>query len=335
MSIFVESKSYRPFVYPWAVEAAKKHAIDMSWDVHQLELQDDLRQYNTAGGLATPTVSHLTNKYIIDTSLLVFTELDRTVACGYIELLQYVKNNEIKNLLLTFASREVVHQRAYAIAAETFGFSDAQWVAFQSYKAMRDKLDVMGERALTGRDEYKACVKLAVILLGEGIGLFAAFMYLLNQKRSGIMMGFNDVNQWSLNDEQDHVENNIKILFAAMEDLTVEEKSSLFAFIKELIARYVEAEHHFIDLLTEKGDAEDLTKEDAKEHIVFLGEYREYQLGLRDASTVRRNPVEWMEWMLSAGRHDNFFEKRVSEYTHGGLKGTIDYSKYRAILEAS
>lgn len=198
MSIFKESKSYRPFVYPWAVEAAQKHSIDMSWDVHQVELQDDISQYFSKGGLKTANVSHEVNKGIVDSVICLFTELDKTVATGYTELLPYVKNNEVRNLLLTFAQREVVHQRAYALLAETFGFSDDEWMKFSKYTEMQGKLDVMTQGTGNLDDKLFFATKLAQLLLGEGIGLFAAFTVLLNFKRQGLFMGFNDVNQWSL-----------------------------------------------------------------------------------------------------------------------------------------
>jgi hypothetical protein len=37
----------------------------MTWDVHQIELQDDLQQYNSKGGLATPTRTHEQNKNLV------------------------------------------------------------------------------------------------------------------------------------------------------------------------------------------------------------------------------------------------------------------------------
>lgn len=328
MSVFKESKSYRPFTYGWAVEDAKKHSIDMAWDVHQVELQDDLRQYNTKGGLATKDVSHETNKFIVDKILCLFTEMDKTVAAGYIELLPYIKNNEIRTWFLTAAQREVVHQRAYALLAETFGFTDKDWSSFADYAEMREKLDIMIASNLEGRDEYKAAVILATILLSEGIGLFAAFSCLLNYKRQGLFMGFNDVNQWSLSDEQHHVDTNIKILTEMCKDLTKEENESLIKLIKLTVKRLVSAEHKFIDLVYKMGNQQNLTKEDLKDYISYLGEFRSYQLGLLYVGKVRENPLDWMGWMLTGSKHDAFFEKRVTEYVHRKLSGSVDYDRY-------
>ena len=335
MSVFKTSAAYRPFLYSWAVEAAKKHSIDMHWHENQIELQDDLRQYNSKDGLKTKNVSHEVHKNIVDKVICLFTEMDKTVGEGYTKVLPFVKNNEIRNMMMTFASREVIHQRSYALLAETFGFSDSDWIAFADYAEMREKLDTMiDDDCVDGmRDEMKFCVGLAPLLLGEGIGLFAAFTVLLNFKRQGMFVGFNDVNSWSLKDEQEHVINNIRTLKEAIKDLTEVEVILLMDIIDGLVIRYEQAEHKFLDLVYEMGDQEDLVKEDAKSYISYLSELRRFQIGMISASEVRKNPLPWMEWMLTGASHSNFFEKRVTDYSHTGLIGEINYNRYHNLLD--
>lgn len=327
MSVFKESLSYRPFKYPWAVEAAKRHTIDLHWAEHQVELQDDLIQYNSANGLKTDNVSHAENKATLDFNLSLFTEMDKSVGQGYTKLIHSIGNNEIRNLLMTFAAREVVHQRAYALAAETFGFPDDSWVMFREYVEMQDKIDLLTKYEHVGDELSSACL-LATILLGEGIALFAAFASLLNLKRHGLLMGFNDVNQWSLVDEQEHVVNNMKVLAEMRKELTEIENNELDKFIKQMVESYVNCEIKYIELLYKQGNQEDLTEEEMIEYIRYLGELRLYQLGLLAAESVRKNPLPWMEWLLTGQKHDNFFEKKVTDYTHAGLSGTVDYSRY-------
>lgn len=335
MSVFKTSAAYRPFLYPWAVEAAKKHSIDMHWHENQIELQDDLRQYNSKDGLKTKNVSHEVHKNIVDKVICLFTEMDKTVGEGYTKILPFVKNNEIRNMLMTFASREVIHQRSYALLAETFGFSDSDWIAFADYAEMREKLDTMVDSYSTDemREELKFCIGLAQLLLGEGIGLFAAFTVLLNFKRQGLFVGFNDVNSWSLKDEQEHVINNIRVLKEALKDLTEVERILLLDIVDGLIIRYEQAEHKFLELVYEMGDQEDLTLVDAKNYISYLGELRRFQIGMISAGEVRQNPLPWMEWMLTGASHSNFFEKRVTDYSHSGLEGEINYNRYHHLLD--
>lgn len=335
MSVFKDSKSYRPFVYPFAVEAAQRHSIDMFWDIHQINLQDDIQQYYSTTGLATPNVSHEQNKSILDKTLCLFTEMDKTVGEGYTKLLPFIKNNEIRNMLMTFAAREVVHQRAYALAAETFGFSNSDWTAFAEYKEMVDKLDAMSENMVPfgARDELRSTIQLTQILLGEGIGLFGAFATLLNQKRQGILNGFNDINEWSLKDEQEHVINNIRTVQEMKKDLTEAELVVLENITINFVERFRQAEYRYLELVFEMGGAEGLTLDEMKGYIDYLCFLRLLQLGYAEISQIPVNPLPWMEWLLSAGKHSAFFEKKVTDYVHKELEGEINYNKYLSLIQ--
>lgn len=330
MSIFKESASYRPFKYSWAVKAAKTHSIEMHWHEDQVELQDDIRQWNSKEGLATANTSHETNKYIISKVLNLFTEMDASVGKGYTKLLPHVGNNEIRTMLMTFAARETIHQRAYALLSETLGTSDSGWKEFRGYVEMQDKLDVMeiGDADLSTPLSFAKA--LAKLLLGEGIGLFASFAVLLNFKRFGILMGFNDVNSWSLNDEQDHVEKNIRVLQTVIkEDLSEVERIELGRYIVGIAGEYAEAEKKFLKLVYAMGPAEDMTYDDACGYIDYIHDLRLYQMDLLDFEDVRPNTLPWMAWLLGAEKHGSFFEKRIAEYSHRGLVGEINYDKYK------
>lgn len=329
MSIFEESVSYRPFKYSWAVSEAIKHSIDMHWHERQVELQDDIRQWNTKGGLATPHVSHEINKNIISKNLNLFVEMDKQVGEGYTKILPYVKNNEIRNLLMTFASREIIHQRSYALLSETLGTSDSGWLEFRQYKEMQDKLEAMEVDDLDLNKPINFAKALTKIALSEGIGLFGAFSTLLNFKRFGLIVGFNDVNQWSLNDEEHHVENNIRIIHTiCKEDLSDIERVELKRYSLEVADKLNKAEKVYGDLVFGLGDAEDMTKDQFCGYIDHITDKRLYQMGYIGFDDVRENPLPWLDWLLDGERHGSFFEKKIAEYSHAGLIGKIDYSKY-------
>ena len=329
MSVFKQSESYRPFTYPWAAEAAKQHSIDMYWDVHQVELQDDIQQYMSKGGLATPNMAHAENKAIIDKLLLSFSEQDKCVAEGYKKLLPYTKNNEILTWQLTAAQRETVHERAYALAGETFGFTDSNWTAFQDYPEVKDKLCIMTPD-LDCSTALGYAQQLFSILAGEGVSLFGTFTPFLNLNRFGVMMGFNDINAWSLSDETDHVENNIRTLDIVYDELSESEKRELQGFAVDLIQKLVSAEHIFIEWLGDRHES--LTNQEIKEYVSYLGESILYRCGFTSKKTVRPCPLEWMDAILTAGKQENFFEKRVVSYSHDKLVGDIDYTKYLELL---
>jgi|SRR5690554_2986831 len=198
LSVFTDNVAYRPFQYPWAVEAEKKHRISMHWHEDQVELQDDLRQFMNEGGMATKNVSHESNKNMLEKLIMLFTEMDVQVGGGYAKLLSHVKNNEIRTLWFTFAAREVTHQRGYALAAETFGFTNSDWSEFKKYKQMQDKIDILTQDLGDLSNKLNFAKFLSVVFLGEGISLFGAFACLLNLRRFGIAQNFNTVNEWSL-----------------------------------------------------------------------------------------------------------------------------------------
>ena len=334
MSIFEESKSYRPFKYQWAVDIEQQHRISMHWHENQVDLADDLRQYNSANGMKTDNVSHEDNKAILKKLLLLFTEMDANVGSGYTKLLGHIGNNEIRTMMMTFAAREITHQRGYALAAETFGFTNSEWEGFQEYEEMMAKLDLITEDVGDLSNPLNFAKYLSVIFMGEGISLFGAFACLLNLKRHGLMMGFNVVNEWSLSDESEHVAGNMRVLEEIKKsDLSESEITELDDFIVDLVGRYVKAEHKFLDLVFAMSDQEGMTKEDAKEYISYLGIMRLAQVGLASWEEVPENPLPWMDYILSGSKHTNFFEQRVTDYNHSGLGGSISYDKFKEALQ--
>lgn len=332
--VFTPTTAYRPFKAPKAMELAQEHTIALYWDVHQVELNDDIKVFHTEDGLKTKNVSHASNKNMLMKVLSLFTQMDLEVGAAYCSLLPHVKNNEYRNMWMTFAARESTHQRAYALIVEELGFPESTWGEFMEYKEMHDKIEVLSN--IDNRDHSKPldfAKTLAQILLGEGIALFGAFALMLNLRRSGLMMGTNIINEWSLRDEEKHIEGNIMGLKDIMGSLTRDELDELMEFIVKITMRYVEAEHAFLDMAFEMGDQEDMTKADARTYIMYLADLRLVSIGAPAIYGITENPLDWIDWMLSGRKHTNFFESRVTDYDHNGLVGEIDFSDYQPLLE--
>ena len=45
------------------------------------------------------------------------------------------------------------------------------------------------------------------------------------------------------------------------------------------------------------------------------------QLGMKTKFRQKDNPLPWLDWVLNGASHDNFFEKRVTEYSVVGMEG--------------
>jgi ribonucleotide reductase beta subunit family protein with ferritin-like domain len=102
-------------------------------------------------------------------------------------------------------------------------------------------------------------------------------------------------------------------------------KREIYTMLREV----VELEDSFIDLAYNgDGRVDDLSvamaglqKEDVKLYIRHIADRRLLQLGLKPNFEVKDNPLPWLDWVLNAPDHTNFFENRVTEYEVGGLKG--------------
>ena len=73
--------------------------------------------------------------------------------------------------------------------------------------------------------------------------------------------------------------------------------------------------------LKQKGDGV-FFLEEVKDYIRFIGNRRLTQLGLEPIYDVDKNPLGWLDTMLNAVEHMNFFEGRATEYSKASTQGT-------------
>ena len=93
-------------------------------------------------------------------------------------------------------------------------------------------------------------------------------------------------------------------------------------------------EDHFIDLAFEMGAVEGLTAEEVKQYIRFIADRRLRSLNLEPQYGLEKNPLPWMDAMLNADEHVNFFEQRATEYARASTKGTWD-DAFETMLNAN
>ena len=81
-------------------------------------------------------------------------------------------------------------------------------------------------------------------------------------------------------------------------------------------------EDAFIDLAFKMGPIDGLKPEEIKQYIRWIGNRRLIQLGLEPIYQVEKNPLSWLDTMLNAVEHMNFFEGRATEYSKASTRGT-------------
>jgi ribonucleoside-diphosphate reductase beta chain len=97
-------------------------------------------------------------------------------------------------------------------------------------------------------------------------------------------------------------------------------KSKIYTIAEKM----VELEDKFIDLAFQMGAMEDLTADDVKKYIRYICDRRLISLGLKGVFKVKKNPLPWVEEMINAPTHTNFFENRATDYAKGALSGNWD-----------
>src|SRR6056300_1927916 len=138
MSLTKSSVTYKPFQYPWAVDFAVKHE-KVHWGEWEAKLADDVTQWKSKK-LSDVERNHITQ------ILRLFTQSDVQVGTNYLEAyIPKFKNNEIRAMLTSFADREFVHQRSYALLNDTLGLPESEFSAFLEYESMADKIEFMAD----------------------------------------------------------------------------------------------------------------------------------------------------------------------------------------------
>ena len=313
MGLLEWNTTYKPFKYPWAVSYATEHER-IHWIEDELELQTDVSHWKS-GKLSAQEKNHITQ------ILRLFTQTDVAVGTNYLEYyIPKFKNNEIRAMLTAFASREFIHQRAYALLNDTLGLPEEEFTAFLEYQQMADKVEFMGDidvHSLSGTG-----LAIARSVLNEGMSLFSAFAMLLNYQRFGKMPGMCTVVEWSVRDESQHAEGMAKLFREFCEEHPRIVNDDFKKDIYEMFRQAVKLEDKVIDLAYEMGALEGLTAGEVKQYIRYLADRRLIQLGLKPNWKVKDNPLPWMEELIGGSSISNFFEKRVTDYNAQGMTGT-------------
>lgn len=310
------SKAYKPFSAPWAMQAAESHE-KAHWGEWEVRLQEDVAQWK-GGAIPANEKAHITQ------ILRVFTQSDCAVASNYCDIfIPYFKNNEVRNMLLSFANREGTHQRAYSLLNDTLGMDEGEYSAFLRLAEMKDKIAFMTEPVEAPVDaRQRMAFELARSVCNEGMSLFSAFVMLLNYQRFGKMRGMCEVVEWSIRDETMHIEGITRLFHAFIEENPSLVQDNLKAFIYRNYDAAVRLEFALIDLVYDGADVIcDLAREDVKSYVKYLADRRLLQLGLKPIFGQKDNPLKWVDWIVSGDSVKNFFEGVVSDYSTDGMTG--------------
>jgi len=304
---------FKPFNYPWAYESWLKHE-QSHWLHTEVPMLEDVKDWK----------KKLTDqqKYFLTNIFRFFTQGDIDVAGAYVKnYLPFFPQPEVRMMLAGFAAREALHVAAYSHLIETLGMPESTYNEFLEYKEMADKHDYF--TSLAGQSENTIAQQIAAFsAFTEGMQLFSSFIMLLNFPRHGLMKGMGQIVTWSIVDETQHAESMIKLFRTFVEENRDIWNDKLKSEIYTIAEKMVELEDRFIKLAFELGDMPDLTAEEVETYIRYIADRRLISLGLKGIFKVKKNPLPWVETMINAPTHTNFFENRATDYAKGALKGS-------------
>ena len=306
---------FKPFNYPWAYEAWLKHE-QAHWLHSEVPMAEDVKDWKKK--LSAEEKQFLTNIFRF------FTQGDIDVAGGYVKnYLPYFPQPEVRMMLMGFAAREALHISAYSHLIETLGMPETTYNEFLEYQEMRDKHDYVTTLSSKNGTLESTATHIAVFsAFTEGMQLFSSFIMLLNFPRHGIMKGMGQIVTWSIVDETMHAENMMKLFKTYIQENNEIWNDELKESIYSIAEKMVELEDKFIDLAFSMGEMEGLTADELKQYIRYIADRRLIGLGMKGIFKVKRNPLPWVEEMINAPTHTNFFENRATDYAKGALSGT-------------
>jgi len=309
-----ERTFFKPFHYPWAYEAWLKHE-QSHWLHSEVPMAEDVKDWKNK--LSTEEKQFLTHIFRF------FTQGDIDVAGGYVKnYLPYFPQPEVRMMLLGFAAREALHIAAYSHLIETLGLPDVMYNQFLEYDAMKQKHDYVVDIAQQNTTKENTAKHIAVFsAFTEGMQLFSSFIMLLNFPRQGKMKGMGQIVTWSIVDETMHTESMIRLFRTYVEENKEIWNDDLKSQIYTVAEKMVALEDKFIDLAFDMGGVSGLTADEVKTYIRYIADRRLISLGLKGIFKVKKNPLPWVEEMINAPTHTNFFENRATDYAKGALSG--------------
>ena len=313
MSLLEERLVYKPFKYPWAYEAWLKQQR-IHWLPEEVPLAEDVKDWEK--NLTPPEKNLLTQIFRF------FVQADVEVNNCYMKHYSRVfKPTEVQMMLGAFSNTETIHIAAYSHLLDTIGMAEVEYSAFLEYEAMKDKFDYM---RLWGVDSKEDIAKTLAVFgaFTEGVQLFASFAVLMNFPRHNRMKGMGQIVTWSVRDETLHTESAIQLFRTFIDENPEVWNSGVKDEITKACSTVIEHEDAFIDLAFELGGVKGMEADEVKQYIRYIADRRLTQLGLPQLYNIEKNPLPWMDEMLNAVEHTNFFEGRATEYSRAATTGS-------------
>ena len=326
MGLLEPRMTYKPFQYDWAYEAWLTQQ-KIHWLPEEVPMAEDVRDWHKS---LNPTEIHLLTQIF-----RFFTQADVEVGnCYNRKYAAIFKPTEVMMMLSGFANCEAIHMAAYSHLLDTLGLPEVEYSAFLQYQEMREKYDYMQTFTVDSKREIAKTLA-AFGAFTEGLQLFASFAILLNFPRFNKMKGMGQIVTWSVRDETLHCLSIIRLFRTFVQENPEIWTEDFQQELRDVCTTIVSHEDAFIDLAFELGEIEGLTAAEVKRYIRYIADRRLTQIGLDVEYNIEDNPLPWLDEMLNAVEHGNFFETRSTEYSKSSTLGTWEEAFEESVFSES
>ena len=276
-----------------------KKQEDLFWRVEEIDLSKDYKDWNTLSD---------DEKFFISMILAFFAASDGIVLENLgMRFMSEVQLSEARAFYGLQIAMENIHSIMYSTLIETYIKDKSKktklFNALNEFECIKKK----GDWAIKWINDKRSsfATRLVAFACVEGIFFSGAFCAIFWLKKRGLMPGLTLSNEFIARDEALHTEFAV-LLHSKLEKPLKKQK------IHEIIKEAVAIETEFINeaLSCRLIGMNQLLMQ---QYIEFVADRLSVQLG-GDKIYESKNPFDWMENISIEGK-DNFFEKRVSEYS--------------------
>ena len=276
-----------------------KKQEDLFWRVEEIDLSKDYKDWDVLSG---------DEKYFISMILAFFAASDGIVLENLgMRFMSEIQISEARAFYGLQIAMENIHSIMYSTLIETYIKDKTEksklFNALNEFECIKKK----GDWAIKWINDKKSsfATRLVAFACVEGIFFSGAFCAIFWLKKRGLLPGLTLSNEFISRDEALHTEFAV-LLHSKLEKPLKKQK------IHEIIKEAVTIETEFINEAL-SCRLIGMNSMLMQQYIEFVADRLSLQLG-GDKIYESSNPFDWMENISIEGK-DNFFEKRVSEYS--------------------
>lgn len=279
------------------------------WTSNELDFSADKHHYDKL----SPEL-----KRVIDYVNCFFSATDGLIVNNIAHrFLVEAKTLEEQAFFITQMYIELVHSETYSLIINTLVTDTTKrnslFEAANNLRCVRNK-NLWLENHMNSQNSK--AVRLLAFCCAEGIFFVASFLFIFYFRSKGVLPNIIFANEIISRDESIHRDTGI-LLYLRENGLSTEDATNTVKEAVELECQFVE------EVLV--NDIEDLTKNDVKKYVKFLGDHLLSACGHSKVWNIDSSELPTWIRDISLKQKGNFYEVRTGNYIKGNLEQAIDW----------